>query len=95
MAVQSKFATATDVIDEIVRRVVRHFAPDRIILFGSRATGKAEFDSDVDLLVAMRCAISPSEQAEDRRRAEPQVARLESLRRPPPSDHPATRRRQS
>jgi HEPN domain-containing protein/predicted nucleotidyltransferase len=35
----------------VVDRLVRAYDPDRIILFGSQATGKADADSDVDLLV--------------------------------------------
>ncbi len=38
----------------MVRRIVKEFAPDRIILFGSHARGQAGPDSDVDLLVVMR-----------------------------------------
>jgi predicted nucleotidyltransferase len=37
----------------MVRRIVRRFDPDAIILFGSRARGSARPDSDVDLLVVM------------------------------------------
>jgi predicted nucleotidyltransferase len=37
----------------IVERIVEHFHPKRIILFGSRARGTAHPDSDVDLLVVM------------------------------------------
>jgi HEPN domain-containing protein/predicted nucleotidyltransferase len=40
-------------IDEMVRRIVERFQPDRIILFGSQARGDAGPDSDVDLLVIM------------------------------------------
>lgn len=40
-------------IDIMVRRIVKRFGPDRIILFGSHARGKAGPDSDVDLLVIM------------------------------------------
>jgi predicted nucleotidyltransferase len=40
-------------IDEIVRRVAEQFAPEQIILFGSHATGTADRDSDLDLLVVM------------------------------------------
>jgi predicted nucleotidyltransferase len=36
---------------EIVERIVKGFAPRKIILFGSRARGTAAADSDVDLLV--------------------------------------------
>ena len=38
-------------LKEIVRRIVEVAAPDRIIMFGSRARGDARSDSDVDLLV--------------------------------------------
>lgn len=38
-------------IEEIVRRVVDTSAPDRIILFGSAASGQMKRDSDIDLLV--------------------------------------------
>ena len=41
-------------IDEMVRRIVARFDPERIILFGSAARGEAGPDSDVDLLVVMR-----------------------------------------
>jgi predicted nucleotidyltransferase len=40
-------------IQRMVRRIVRQFAPERIILFGSHARGEAGADSDVDLLVVM------------------------------------------
>lgn len=40
-------------IDEIVRRVVNQFHPEKIILFGSHAKGTAGPDSDVDLLIIM------------------------------------------
>ena len=38
-------------LDEIIRRIVRIAAPERIILFGSTARGDAGPDSDLDLLV--------------------------------------------
>ncbi len=38
-------------IDEIVRRIVEVAQPDRIILFGSAATGQMTEDSDIDLLI--------------------------------------------
>jgi predicted nucleotidyltransferase len=39
------------VIDEIVRRVTSVARAERIILFGSAATGQMTRDSDIDLLV--------------------------------------------
>jgi predicted nucleotidyltransferase len=38
-------------LDEVVRRVLTVARPDRIILFGSAATGQMTKDSDIDLLV--------------------------------------------
>ena len=38
-------------IDEIVRRILTVAKPDRIILFGSAATGEMTPDSDIDVLV--------------------------------------------
>lgn len=40
-------------IRQMVRRIVREFDPDKVILFGSHARGEASPDSDVDLLVVM------------------------------------------
>ena len=38
-------------LNEVVRRVLSVASPDRIILFGSAATGRMTRDSDLDLLV--------------------------------------------
>jgi predicted nucleotidyltransferase len=51
------------IIDEMVRRIVARFDPERIILFGSAARGEAGLDSDVDLLVVMRVEGSRREKA--------------------------------
>ena len=40
-------------IKKMVRRIVRQFHPERVILFGSHARGEGGPDSDVDLLVVM------------------------------------------
>ena len=40
-------------IDEMVRRIVEQFHPERVVLFGSCAHGTMGPDSDVDLLVVM------------------------------------------
>ena len=39
------------VLNDVVSAVVAEVHPERIILFGSRSTGKAEPDSDLDLLI--------------------------------------------
>ena len=55
--------TSDDRIDadvaRVVRRVVEEVSPLRIILFGSRATGTAGPDSDIDLLVVVSNEESP------------------------------------
>lgn len=38
-------------IDEIVREIVAHYQPEKIILFGSAARGEETEDSDIDLLI--------------------------------------------
>src|SRR5213083_2704294 len=40
-------------IGRMVKRIVKQFDPEQIILFGSQARGDAGPDSDVDLLVVM------------------------------------------
>ena len=52
-AIQTKPISA--LIEEMVRRIVRDFSPEKIILFGSHARGNAGADSDIDLLVVARC----------------------------------------
>ncbi len=49
-------------LEEIVTRIVEHFHPQRLILFGSHARGEAQEDSDFDLLI-----IAPSSEARWRR----------------------------
>jgi len=46
-------------LEEIVRRIVEGWHPDRIILFGSRARQDARPESDYDLLVIMPYEGSP------------------------------------
>ncbi len=45
--------TPKQAIPLMVKRIVKQFDPERIILFGSQARGDAGRDSDVDLLVVM------------------------------------------
>jgi len=52
-----------DVLDEIVRKIVQAFQPERIILFGSHAYGTPVQDSDVDLLVIMDTKARPAERS--------------------------------
>ena len=43
--------TNTETLEQITRRIVEGFHPQRLILFGSRARGDERRDSDVDLLI--------------------------------------------
>jgi HEPN domain-containing protein/predicted nucleotidyltransferase len=56
-------------VDRMVKRIVRRFRPERIILFGSQARGDAGPDSDVDLLVIRAADGSGSDQADEIREA--------------------------
>jgi uncharacterized protein len=40
---------------QVWNEIERHYHPDHVILFGSRATGRARPDSDVDLILVSRC----------------------------------------
>jgi len=43
-----------DVLNEVTRRLVEGFHPEKIILFGSQARGTADERTDVDILVICR-----------------------------------------
>ena len=60
-----------EVFQEVTRRLVGQFRPERIILFGSQARGTADRHSDVDLLVICRL---------DRKRRDLMVAMDRALR---------------
>jgi predicted nucleotidyltransferase len=47
--------TSAAKIRALTNRIAEKFSPERIILFGSHASGRAHSDSDVDLLVVMQC----------------------------------------
>jgi len=50
-------------IKDVVRQIIEKFKPQRIILFGSYASGIPHPESDVDLLVIMDTPLRESEQA--------------------------------
>lgn len=50
-------------VAHVVDQIVEKFQPQRIILFGSHATGRAHEESDVDLLVVMETPLRPLQQA--------------------------------
>jgi predicted nucleotidyltransferase len=57
----AKRLTKQEYIDRLVKRIVKRFHPEQIILFGSQARGDAGPDSDIDLLIVMPVAKSVSE----------------------------------
>jgi predicted nucleotidyltransferase len=59
----AKKADVKTYIDRMVKRIVKRFHPEKIILFGSHARGDAGPDSDIDLLVVMPVAGSVWEKA--------------------------------
>jgi predicted nucleotidyltransferase len=42
-----------NIVEEVVRRLVGFYRPDRIYLFGSAARGDAGLDSDLDFCVVL------------------------------------------
>ena len=48
-------------VEQITRRLIESYQPQRIILFGSMAYGEPNEDSDIDLLVVKETAESPLE----------------------------------
>lgn len=46
-------------LEDITRRLVEVDEPDRVILFGSQASGKQKAESDIDLLIVKETAKRP------------------------------------
>lgn len=65
-------ANIEETLRKMVERIVKRFAPDKIILFGSHARGTPGTDSDLDLLVVM---------TPNRTKASQELDILKSLRR--------------
>ena len=63
MNAMNEVAESPGVLDNLVRRIAERFAPDKIILFGSRARGDAHPDSDIDLLVLFPDVADPKKRA--------------------------------
>lgn len=51
----------TEILNDIVKRLVEGYAPQKVILFGSYARGEAGEDSDIDLLIIKDTEKSPLE----------------------------------
>ena len=56
-------------LQDITRRIVDRFDPEKVILFGSRASGCQRADSDVDVFVIMETSSSPIQRSVEVRRA--------------------------
>jgi predicted nucleotidyltransferase len=52
-----------ETLSEVVRRILGVCRPDRVILFGSAASGQMTSDSDIDLLVVDREVMDAREEA--------------------------------
>jgi uncharacterized protein len=57
------YSTLGPILESIAARLVREFAPERIILFGSYARGEANRWSDIDLLVVFAEPVDKRETA--------------------------------
>lgn len=49
-----------ELLDEMVKKIVSHFYPEKIILFGSHAWGMPDIESDVDLLIIQESNLRPA-----------------------------------
>ena len=56
-------------IDAVVERIAKNFAPQRIILFGSYASGQPTPDSDLDLLIVQQSDLPRYKRSAPYRRA--------------------------
>ena len=71
-------------LEEITRKIVDHFDPEKIVLFGSRSTESPRTDSDVDLLVIMDTSESPIQRAiEVKRASRPRFVSMDVLVKTP------------
>lgn len=73
-----------ETLSKIVTKIVEHFQPERIILFGSRAWGEPTTYSDVDILVVMDVEGSLiRKEAEISRIARPKLVPMDIIVRTP------------
>ncbi len=52
-----------ELLEHITRTIAERMRPSRIVLFGSRARGTADPDSDYDVMVEMESDLSPPQRA--------------------------------
>ncbi len=71
-------------LQQITQRIVEHFDPEKVILFGSRSSGTQRADSDVDLLIIMDAHGSPLQRAvEVKRVCRPRYVSMDILVKTP------------
>jgi predicted nucleotidyltransferase len=56
-------AAGPDVISEVIEKIVSHFHPEKVIVFGSQAWGSPGEASDLDVLVIMESGERPRARA--------------------------------
>ncbi|HLG19109.1 MAG TPA: nucleotidyltransferase domain-containing protein [Bdellovibrionota bacterium] len=76
---RSRHSLPESFVSEIVRRVVRRFKPEKIILFGSYARGTPGPDSDVDLMIVMMYSGSKRENRIEIRKALHGIGRAKDI----------------
>ena len=59
------YSEIQEILDEVKRRIVPRFHPQRIILFGSYAGGRPGPDSDLDLLIVIEVEGSTRQKANE------------------------------
>ncbi len=73
-----------EVLSEIAAKIVNHFQPEKIILFGSHAWGDPTTYSDVDILVVMDVEGSPiHKEAQISKIARPKLVPMDIIVRTP------------
>jgi len=61
-------ARHTDYVQEVLKKIIAHYAPQKIILFGSYAYGQPDEESDIDLLIVKETEKRPIERWTDLKR---------------------------
>lgn len=67
--IQYPVAVTESLLREITQHIVESFNPEKVILFGSQASGTSRADSDIDLLVIMDSHLPAFQRAVEVKRA--------------------------
>jgi predicted nucleotidyltransferase len=57
--------TIQPILDQLLERITRKYAPEKIVLFGSQVSGRPGPDSDIDLLIVMEVEGSTRQRANE------------------------------